>query len=78
MLEEVVQIFSDEDDDEDPTAPTSTRSKAPTTSTSTRSRALITSTSNAQVASTAPRGCVIALFAPSDPLPSTTRKRKPT
>ncbi|GKA21648.1 hypothetical protein Tco_0701637 [Tanacetum coccineum] len=78
MLAEVVQISSDEDDDEDPTAPTSTRSKAPTASTSTRSRAPIASTSNAQAAFTAPRGCVIALFAPNAPPPSATRKRKPT
>ncbi|GKD64884.1 hypothetical protein Tco_1306992 [Tanacetum coccineum] len=67
ILVEVVQISSDEDDDEDPTAPTSTRSKAPTASTSTRSkasttytstrsRAPIASTSNAQAAFTAPRG----------------------
>ncbi|GJT25834.1 hypothetical protein Tco_0895771 [Tanacetum coccineum] len=66
MLAEVVQISSDEDDNEDPTAPTSTRSRAPTAfaytrsraptaSTSTRSRAPIASTSNAKDASTAPR-----------------------
>ncbi|GKE43429.1 hypothetical protein Tco_1470713 [Tanacetum coccineum] len=89
MLVEVFQISSDEDDDEDPTTPTSTRSRAPTASTSTRSRAPIASTSNAQAASTAPRGymkiavtgCVIALFAPNDPNappPSATKKRKPT
>ncbi|GJS26229.1 hypothetical protein Tco_0486849 [Tanacetum coccineum] len=59
MLAEVVQISSDEeDDDEDLTAPTSTRSRtptaftstrfrAPTASTSTRSKAPIASTSNA-------------------------------
>ncbi|GJT05591.1 hypothetical protein Tco_0840053 [Tanacetum coccineum] len=47
MLAEVVQISSDEDDDEDPTASTSARSKAPTAYTSTRSRAPIASTSNA-------------------------------
>ncbi|GJW66123.1 hypothetical protein Tco_0118007 [Tanacetum coccineum] len=77
MLAEVVQISSDED----PTAPTSTRSKSPTASTSTKSRAPIVSTYNAQAASTAPRGCVIALFAPNSPNappPSATRKRKPT
>nr|GEW02914.1 hypothetical protein [Tanacetum cinerariifolium] len=47
MLAEVVQISSDEDDSsaEDPTASTSTRSKAP-----------IASTFNAKVASTTPRG----------------------
>nr|GEW04606.1 hypothetical protein [Tanacetum cinerariifolium] len=67
MLAEVVQISSDEDDDEDPTASTSIRSRAPTASTSTRSRAptaytskrsraLIASTSNAKAASTAPKG----------------------
>nr|GEZ79413.1 hypothetical protein [Tanacetum cinerariifolium] len=67
MLAEVVQISSDKDDNEDPTAltftrskalnaSTSTRSRAPTASTSTRSRAPIASTSNAQAASTAPRG----------------------
>ncbi|GJR44345.1 hypothetical protein Tco_1312448 [Tanacetum coccineum] len=67
MLTEVVQISIDEDDDKDPTAPTSrrttapiastsTRSKAPTAYTSTRSRAPITSTSNAQVTSTTPKG----------------------
>ncbi|GJY62854.1 hypothetical protein Tco_0464314, partial [Tanacetum coccineum] len=48
MLAEVVQVSSDEDDsgNEDPTASTSTRSKAPIAST--RSRAPIASTSNAQ------------------------------
>ncbi|GJY68937.1 hypothetical protein Tco_0471919, partial [Tanacetum coccineum] len=65
MLAEVVQISTDEDDDEDPTAPTSIRSRALTASTSTRSkaptaytstRAPIAFTSNAQAASTAPRG----------------------
>nr|GEU79572.1 hypothetical protein [Tanacetum cinerariifolium] len=66
MLAEVVQISSDEDDDEDPTALTSTRSRAPTTftftrsrastaSTSTRSEAPIASTSNKKAASTASR-----------------------
>nr|GEW04781.1 hypothetical protein [Tanacetum cinerariifolium] len=60
-------MVGDEDDDEDPTASTSTRSraltaftsirsKAPTAYTFTRSKALIASTSNAQTASTAPRG----------------------
>nr|GEV17341.1 hypothetical protein [Tanacetum cinerariifolium] len=56
MLAEVVQVSSDEDDsgDEDPTASTSTRSRASITST--RSRAPIASTSNAQAASMALRG----------------------
>ncbi|GKB99251.1 hypothetical protein Tco_0985388, partial [Tanacetum coccineum] len=66
MLAEVVQISSDEDDDEDPTAFTSTRSRAP-----------IASTSIPQAASTAPR-YVLALFAPNAPPPSATRKRKST
>ncbi|GKC04461.1 hypothetical protein Tco_0996071 [Tanacetum coccineum] len=65
MLAKVVQISSDEDEDpttptstrsRTPSASTSTRSRAPTASTSTRSRAPIASTSNAQAASTAPRG----------------------
>ncbi|GKB17633.1 hypothetical protein Tco_0851556 [Tanacetum coccineum] len=80
-VQSAAQISSDEDDDEDPTAPTSTRSKAPTASSSIRSRAPIASTSNAQAASTASRGCVIALFAPNAPNappPSATRKRKHT
>nr|GEU35017.1 hypothetical protein [Tanacetum cinerariifolium] len=56
MLAEVIHISSDKDDDEDPTASASTRSKAPTASTSTRSIAPIAFTSNAQTASTALRG----------------------
>nr|GEW24609.1 hypothetical protein [Tanacetum cinerariifolium] len=67
MLAEVVQISSDEDDDEDPTAPASIRSRASTAFTSIRSKALIAytsiiskapiaSTSNAQGASTTPKG----------------------
>ncbi|GJV77132.1 hypothetical protein Tco_1508716 [Tanacetum coccineum] len=69
MLAEVVQISSDKDDDEDPTASTSTRSRAP-----------IASTSIPQAASTAPR-YVLDLFAPNAPNappPSATRKRKST
>nr|GEV13441.1 hypothetical protein [Tanacetum cinerariifolium] len=86
MLAEVVQIFSDEDDDEDHTALTSIKSRALTASTSTRSRAPTASTSNAQADFTTPRGykkiamtgCVIALFAPNAPPPSATKKRKST
>nr|GEV05340.1 hypothetical protein [Tanacetum cinerariifolium] len=66
MLAEVVQMFSDEDDDEDPTA-----------STFTRSRALIASTSIPHAASTAPR-YVLALFVPNASPHSATRKRKST
>nr|GEW65731.1 hypothetical protein [Tanacetum cinerariifolium] len=66
MFAEVVQISSDEDDYEDPTA-----------STFTRSRALIASTFIPHAASTAPR-YVLALFAPNASPPSATRKRKST
>ncbi|GJW17159.1 hypothetical protein Tco_0024595 [Tanacetum coccineum] len=84
MLAEVVQVSSDEDDsgNEDPTASTSTRSKALIAST--KSRAPIASTSNPQVASTALRGymkismtrCVLTLFAPNASPPSAKGNRK--